>query len=285
MGECTPEKHKSDFKFMVGTSAKKSKELSKKRSKEVIMGSSWELAQQKRAEEHTCHESLHIPRLCEHEKDLTNILNLKFHDEILKHFAFGHLLTSRNINYNSHNNSTLLKFADGTILETTKLELLKISSNFFFEQTKPFQYGNRHINMPHAISSDEYKIFEKMVSRERVWEELERLTWQKEISLISSIFDLGGEDFIALVIADLLLKTIELAEIIPSLELLFRVRDAMKKNYGDQIRLCLITLETHLRVIFKEKFSDLVKISHPVIVKETHKSEFLKIIEEALGAS
>ena len=139
--------------------------------------------------------------------------------------------------------------------------------------------------MPHTTSSEEYKIFEKMVSRERVWDELDRLSWQKEISLISSIFELGGEDFIALVIADLLLKPIELTEVIPSLELLFRVRDAMNRNYGDQIRLCLITLETHLRVIFKEKFSDLVKISHPVIVKEMHKGEFLKIIEEALSVS
>ena len=139
--------------------------------------------------------------------------------------------------------------------------------------------------MPHTISSDHYRIFEKMISRERVWEELERLSWQKEISLIGSIFDLGGEDFIALVIADLLLKTIELQDIIATLELLFRVKDSMNKNYGDQIRLCLATLETHLRVIFKQKFSDLVKISHPVVVKETNKSEFLKIIEEALGTS
>ena len=70
VGECTPKKHSSDFKFMVGTSAKKSKELSKKRSKEVLMGSSWELRQQKRAEEHINLESLNIPRLCEHERDL-----------------------------------------------------------------------------------------------------------------------------------------------------------------------------------------------------------------------
>ena len=138
LNECTPGKHKTDFKFVIGTSAKKSKELSKKRSRETIKGSSWELTQQKRTEEHTSSDSLHIPRLCEHEKDLARILALKFHDEILKHFAFGHLLTSRNINYSNNTNSTLLKFSDGSVIETTKLELLKISSNFFFEQARPF---------------------------------------------------------------------------------------------------------------------------------------------------
>ena len=61
--ECTPEKHKSGFKFVIGTSGKKPQNLSKKRSKEILIGSSWELTQNCRAEELLSLDSLYIHRI------------------------------------------------------------------------------------------------------------------------------------------------------------------------------------------------------------------------------